>query len=273
MELPDAEKFWHRLLPDADYRLPMNLRPGDEARFWSLSPGSAEVLAERRKWITEAPELHFILTPECAEAAVEATDWLAAASGCTFAGPQEAACGVEPDWVLLAGDAARGFPVIGGAVVFPSGWGLEEKMTRPLTGVHEPVPGLESAIGAQVATFLSRIAPGAEWERENWGLSAEDSLNQHPSRSVRRLDATASLAGTWLRLERQFLTRLPASGAILFGIHVSNHRLDSLLSHFPALAPRLERALRTMPEPLAEYKGLSRARPALLAQLGSSGFP
>ena len=73
-----------------------------------------------------------------------------------------------------------------------------------------------------------------------------------------------------LRLEEQFLNRLPHTGTILFGIRVSSHRLDGLLETFPALAPRLERALRTMPGPLAEYKGLSRARAALLEHLDAA---
>lgn len=258
-----TEQEWLRLLPDADFRLPMNIRPGHAERFWALSADCAEVLAERRKWIAQTPERYFILRPEAAAAADEATLWLAAVTGREFHAPMDAACGVEPDWVLLDGDASRGFPVTGGAVVFPSGWGLEEKIGHPLDAVHEPVPGLESALGPQIATFLARIAPGAAWERENWGLSADPALNQHPSRNVRRLDESASLADTWLRLEQQFLTRLPETGAILFGIRVSSHRLDALLETFPALAPRLERALRTMPELLAEYKGLSRARAGL----------
>lgn len=262
-----TEQQWLRLLPDADFRLPMNIRPGHAERFWALSGDFEEVLAERRNWIAQTPERYFILRPEAAAAADEATHWLARVTGREFHAPMDAASGVEPDWVLLDGDASRGFPVTGGAVVFPSGWGLEEKIGHPLDAVHSPVPGLESALGPQIATFLGRIAPGAAWERENWGLSASPALNQHPSRNVRRLDESASLSATWLRLEEQFLTRLPETGAILFGIRVSSHRLDALLRTFPALAPRLERALRTMPGPLAEYKGLSRARASLLEHL------
>lgn len=267
-ESPDeAEKAWRRLLPDADYRLPMNLRAGDAARFWRYSEEAGAVIAERRRWMEAEPERYFGWVPDSAEPAAEAVAWLAAVTGQAFAGSAEAACGVEPDWAVLSGEATLGFPVLGGAVVFPSGWALEEKLGRPLAAVHAPVPGLETALGAQIGTFLARIAPGAAWERDNWGLSADPALNQHPSRPIRRMTAGATLAKTWLRLEQQFLTRLPQSGAILFGIRVTNHRLDQLVAEFPAVGPRLARALATMPDQLAAYKGLAPARLSLVGQL------
>lgn len=114
---------------------------------------------------------------------------------------------------------------------------------------------------------MSRIKPEAAWERSNWGLSADAALNHHPLLQLPRLNSNATLETTWLRLERQFLTRLPRSNAILFGIRVSNHRVDELVASFPLLAARLERALQTMPEPMAAYKSLAAARHSLIRQL------
>ena len=79
---------------------------------------------------------------------------------------------------------------------------------------------------------------------------------------------TAATLGTiWMRLERQFLTRLPRTRTLLFGIRVTNHRLDHLVSEFPVLVPRLVRLLTTLPESMAAYKGLSDARGPLVEQL------
>ena len=258
---------WRRLFPDADYRLPMNLHAGDARRFWALSPDADTVLTERRRWIGMAPERHLLFVDGCHEAVAEATAWLSQATGCRFPDAHAAAVGVEPDWVLLDGTASGGFHVLGGAVAFPSGWGLDDKLGRPLPAVHAPVPGLEATLGARIATFLTKLAAGAAWERENWGLSATPSLNHHPTLDHPRLDARATLDATWLRLEEQFLTRLPGSDAILFGIRVTNHRLDSLVATHPGMAARMARALTTMPEPLAAYKGLNAARAAILEQL------
>ena len=66
-----------------------------------------------------------------------------------------------------------------------------------------------------------------------------------------------------------YVTESPDSRAILFGIRVTNHRLDALLAAHPALAGRMARALETMPAPLAAYKGLTAARPALGRQLAA----
>jgi hypothetical protein len=257
---------WLRLFPAADHRLQMNLRPGDARRFWAHSPEAETVLAERRRWLAEAPQRHLLILPEGVEAATEAAAFILAQIDLPGASPEHAAAELEPDWILLSGDATRFHPVIAGAVIFPSSWALEEKIGKPLHEVHAPVPGLQSSLGSQISTFLTRLAPGAAWERDNWGLSADPGLNHHPALSIRRLDASATLETTWLRLEQQFLTRLPQTGAILFGIRVTNHRLDHLAA-VPALAPRLARALDTMSAEVAAYKGLTSGRGPLLAQI------
>lgn len=263
------EDFWRRLFPASDYRLPMGVRPGEPKRFWCDSPEATGVLAERRRWIAAAPERHLLFLPEAEQATAEAVAWFSSVLGRAFGDARDAACGLEPDWVLLGGDAASGFPVLGGALAFPSGWALEEKLGRPLAQVHDTVPGLAAAIGPAITTFLARIAPGSTWERDNWGMSADSSLNHHPAQPIARLREDATLEATWLRLEQQFLTRLPHSRAILFGIRVTNHRLDALLGTHPALAGRMARALETMPDALAAYKGLTAARPALVRHLAA----
>lgn len=253
---------WFRLLPDASHRLQMNLRPGHACEFWGPSPEAEAVLAERRRWLAATPERYLCVLPEGDEAVREAIDLMAPRPMTA----EEAATKLEPDWIVLSGDAELAHPVMGGAVIFPSGWALEDKIGRPLHEVHAPVPGLQSKLGGQISTFLSRLAAGAAWERDNWGLSADPSLNHHPAVGVRRLDGGATLKTAWLRLEQQFLTRLPVTGAILFGIRVTSHRLDQL-AKIPGLAGRLAVALETMAGDVARYKGLDTARGSLIAEL------
>jgi len=257
---------WTRLLPDASHRLQMNLRPGDASQFWAHSPEAGAVLAERRRWLAEAPERHLRVLPEGEAPVKEAIGFMMQQLGRTTCEPLDAAGGLEPDWIVLSGDAGRFHPVIGGAVVFPSSWALEEKISRPLHEVHAPVPGLESSLGGSISTFLGRLAPLACWERDNWGLSADPGLNHHPALPIRRLEAGATLATTWLRLEQQFVTLLPLTKAVLFGIRVTNHRLDHLASQ-PGVPKRLARALETMSDAIARYKGLHLARESLVTAL------
>lgn len=257
---------WLRLFPDADHRLQMNLRPGDARRYWQQSEEAATVLAERRRWLAEAPQRHLLVLPEGEESVAEAVAFMLAQIDLPASSPEQAATELEPDWIVLSGEPARSHPVIGGAVIFPSSWAFEEKIGRPLHEVHAPVPGLQSSLGSQIHTFLSRLAPNAAWERDNWGISADPRLNHHPALPIRRLDASATLETTWLRLEQQFLTRLPVTNAILFGIRVTNHRLDHL-SAVPGVAYRVARALKSMSAEVATYKGLASACAPLAAQL------
>ncbi len=257
---------WLRIFPDVDHRLQMTLRPGDAPRFWQHSEEAEHVLAERRRWLATHRERHLLMLPEAEEAVDEAINFIMTSIHRPACTPDQAAAAVEPDWVVLSGDAERSHPVIGGAVIFPSSWALADKLGRPMHEVHAPVPGLQAAIGSQISAFLGRLTPNAPRERDNWGLSADPSLNHHPALAIRPLDDSATLENTWLRHERQFLARLPITNAILFGIRVTNHRLDDVAAS-AEVAQRLARILATMPDEFASYKGLQTARAPLVAAL------
>lgn len=169
----------------------------------------------------------------------------------------------EPDFVLLDEDLR----VQAGCVCFPSFWSLPEKLGKPIADVHAPVPGLNDEVGAKMQTFLHRLKPGEVWERWNWGLAATPELNCHPEMRRARLDASATLANTWFRVEHQALVRLPQTGAILFGIRVLVSSLEEEARAEPGFAPMLRQQLASMPEAVADYKGLGTCRAVLLKQL------
>ena len=261
---------WHRIFPDEDHRFRMGLRPGDAQSFWR--DAKETVLNERRQWLAESPDLYAGLLDEGVEVASEALDLMTGLAGfpavpsgagnsplasCLHAGAM-----LEPDWVILNAEAR----VLGGVVVFPSAWSLPAKLGLPLSAVHEPVPRLEGALGRSIRAFLTRLLPGAAWQRDNWGLSADQELNHHPSRRLASITNGACISKTWLRLERQFLLRLPRTRGILFGIRVSNHRLDDL-ADVPGVGVRLAKALETMSDDVTQYKELQEAQAGLAAQL------
>ncbi|HSP41766.1 MAG TPA: heme-dependent oxidative N-demethylase subunit alpha family protein, partial [Luteolibacter sp.] len=155
------------------------------------------------------------------------------------------------------------FRLYGGCVCFPSHWDLRQKIGRTMAEIHSPVPGLNETLGRQIDGFLSRIGPGVSWERSNWGLSRSPELNLHPSRDVPRLDAGVGLDEVWFRLEEQSLVALPASGGILFGIRLVIRPMAEIKSD-PAARQGMIRALRTMPDAMAAYKGIAPARGRLL---------
>jgi dimethylamine monooxygenase subunit A len=264
---------WQRLFPEADYRFQISLRPGNTEVFWRYDEATAlslrrDLVAENAdRYVRALPEGDAMLEESLAFLEKFATPARDAFSSATI--PErckQMAARLESDWVVLSPDAERGFPIVGGVVAFPSSWALEDKIGRPMHEVHNPAPGLNATLGRSIGTFLEKLAPNVCWKRENWGLSADDVLNHHPAIPRHPLNASATLDHTWLRLERQSLMRLPLTRAILFGIRVSNHRLDHLVKT-PGLAPRLARALETMPEDIARYKGLSTSRASLIAAL------
>jgi dimethylamine monooxygenase subunit A len=265
---------WLRLFPDAPHRFRMALRPADAVSFWRSSTQAGPVLAERRRWLAETPGEYSALLPEAgaimAEALAAMAEW-ADEPRLSHCGDDLAHAGglVEPDWVVLSAETSTEPRVLGGVVVFPSSWSLTEKLGRPLSEVHGPVPGLQGSLGASLNTFLEKLPRGAQWERDNWGLSPDEELNHHPTRPIPDLTKDASLGATWLRLERQFLARLPQTGGLLFGIRLSHHRLDHLAA-LPGVAWRLAMTLETMAPEVARYKGVAAARGALIHQLAAA---
>lgn len=274
-----------RSLTDGSFRFQMALRPGEGPPFFAPTPHHGEVMAERRALLTPQPNAYAAALPDTAPV-LRATaslvqQWLAEAGTADPTlppGPESdtpvdlarwcarAGSTWEPDWVVLSPDTESGSALLAGAVCFPSGWALLDKLGRPLHDVHAPVPGLNPALGRQITVFLDRLKPGAVWLRDNWGLSADSALNHHPSVPLRRLDSQAQLTATWLRYEEQLLCRLPDNSGILFAIRVGRVRLSEILP-FPEVTRRLTTALRTMPEDVAAYKGIAVARASLLQQL------
>ncbi len=177
---------------------------------------------------------------------------------------------LEPDFLLLSRDEAGDFRLRGGALCFPTGWALEEKLGHTLDFIHGVVPGLNAALAPPIQQFLMRLKPGPAFLRANWGLAATDELNLHPARRhPAARSRPVALERLWLRVEHQALFALPRTGGIVFGIRVTLHRLDDVVRE-SAVAAGLARALASMPEALAAYKGLAEIRPELVRQLRES---
>ncbi len=172
----------------------------------------------------------------------------------------------EPDLLLLRRDASGHFRLVAGAVCFPSAWDLREKVGKTVDAIHAGVPTLNATLGSRIRAFLDRLPAGQTFERDNWGLAAHGERNAHPDRALPRLTADATLDTTWLRLEHQAFRALPQSGGLLFAIHLTVHPLGRVLQT-PGARDRLARQLRSMPDPIAAYKGILPARDPLVRQL------
>lgn len=263
---------WARIYPDADHRWVMGLRPDDAADFFATRDVTGAVSAERARWLAEDAETFAALLPEAGPALRDTLE-LARSLGTTIdaalpAWEQLLALGRawEPDFAWMHPDGHGTHRLIGGVVCFPSSWALREKLGRPMSEVHGPVPGLNDALARKIETFFAQQEPGAVWTRENANYSRDAELNHHPSRPRRSIDATITADDVFIRLEHQLLLKFPQSGSILFGIRVEVVPLTELMKDHHAAA-RLARLLSTMSPAAAAYKGIAEARTALIAML------
>jgi dimethylamine monooxygenase subunit A len=260
------------LFPEGDYRFHLTLRRAEPSSFFGPQDASGQLLAERARWLAADGDRYAAIRPE-GEPLLREVAQHAAAWGATRgigelmdSAPTEAmrvlGCTFEPDILLLSADAEGRFRLRGGALCFPTGWALEDKIGHPLDFIHDVVPGLNQSLSASIHQFLSRLKPGAAFLRDNWGVAASDELNLHPARHIPAPQPPADLQRLWLRVEHQALVALPETKAIVFGIRIALHRLDAVAG--TAAARGFRRALETMPANLVAYKRLDAIREHLL---------
>jgi hypothetical protein len=254
------------LFTAGDYRFHLTLRRGEPAEFFRTRDATGAEIAERRRWIADAPGRHVALTPAGEPLLAELRELSPAWGLAPFAEVRELGFACEPDVVLLSREADGRFRLRGGALVFPSGWDLHEKLGRTVGDIHGIVPGLNDALGIAIDRFLAKITPGPAYLRSNWGLAAHAELNAHPARGLPPPALPVALDRLWLRVEHQALIALPRAGGLAFGIRIVLHRLDTAVLE-PGFAAGLARALRTMPPALAAYKRIDPVSGVLAAWL------
>lgn len=181
---------------------------------------------------------------------------------------------VPEDWCLLDPPV-----LVGATLCFPNRWVLAEKLGRPLSEIHGPVPGFAERIGRATDLAVARVEPGQPVTRWNWSIHDDARLHQpghhHVPTAGRDLAGSGADVGALvvLRLERQTLVRLPRTGAVVFGIRTIVRTLDEVLAADPTVAARLAIALETMPDDLRAYKSLERLGPVVISWLRKRADP
>ena len=180
---------------------------------------------------------------------------------------------VQEDFCILQSDdktLGETYRLTAGVVCFPSNWKLSDKIGKKLADVHGPVPGYAEKLASPVDRFFKNLSADTIMWRANWLIHATAELFQ----AGHKLDAATAAAITpanageklWLRIERQTLRRLPASGAVLFTIRTHVTQLCEAIRDAKS-ARDLATAVRTMPDDVARYRSMSAFRAALLGWL------
>jgi hypothetical protein len=170
---------------------------------------------------------------------------------------------VQEDFVILTkGAEAR----VGAALVcFPSRWSLSSKIGKDSDGVHAPVPGFH-AIAKQTKAFLERIAEDKPMWRTNWTIHDSGELfcpkaDEHPPLSTEKV-----LGSTFFRCERQTLRRMPKTGQVVFTIRTYVTPMLEVIAD-PVRRANLKKTLVSMPEDMANYKGMGAFKDSLIKAL------
>ena len=228
-------------------RLPgiLPMEPGDWLR---VDDAYAAQMAERDRLLAERRDAVHALSDRCRPAAAELLETvLETLPGLGFrVGPDAVD---RPDGVRVAVDRAQplvtlgrlvqedlclleragdeGEHVLTGAVLcFPASWTLAEKFMKPLVAIHGPVAVYDADIARRVQRLFDAIRPGQGLWRANALLYNDAALHHPRTEAAPRVRPQGE--APFIRSERQCLTRLPQSGAVVFSIHTYLIRVESL---------------------------------------------
>lgn len=154
----------------------------------------------------------------------------------------------------------------------PSVWRLADKLGQPLHDIHGHVPDFADGMAPRVERIFTHLKVDAPVWRLNWSVMTEPTLflpgRKHDRSGQRLAGLVAQTAGDklWLRVERQTLRRLPATGAIVFTIKTHVDPLRAI-GERPDMLRGLRDAVAGMPEGMAAYKAMAPIRDALIGWL------
>lgn len=239
---------------------PPGLMPLEPADWFVVDPDFAGQMAYREQLIAGRRDVVLALLPEGRAAAGElleaVLDAVAALPGYRVGDeavtrPDGGVVAIDPgdplatagrlvadDLCLLlpgteSGAASAEYRLVGAVLCFPSRWLLAQKLGRPLTVIHDPVPDYDAALARRVNRVLEALRVGRPLWRVNWLVHGTAELHL-PLGFSEDFIAPDDIApdgperGQYLRTERQTLTRLPRSGAVVFGIKSSISEIGNL---------------------------------------------
>jgi len=149
-----------------------------------------------------------------------------------------------------------------------------EVIGKPLSELHAPVPGFDERFAPRVVRIFDALRPEAILERRNWTVMAGDDLFAPDGEAIRarlgRVLAEQAGEALFVRVERQTIRKLPATGGIVFTIRVWRHALAALDAE-PGLRAAFARAWRGASPDFRRYKRLALYDPLVEAFLAARG--
>lgn len=175
---------------------------------------------------------------------------------------------VQEDVLIMAAGAPE-YSLAAGVLCFPSRWRLSEKLGRPISSIHSPVPHYDEGLARRVNRLFDAVRPGAPLVRMNWLVHPTDRLDQ-PLGEDEKAPAFVTEGPYFLRTERQCLWRLPLTRAVLFTIKTTIAPVASLA---PGLREAIAAAMTGWSQAEIAYRGGEPVWRGALAALQSNSMP
>lgn len=228
----------HDLPFDVDARRPLpGIAPLDPATWLQVDEAFGAQMAERARLLSERRGDVLAVTegaqPAMDELLQHVLDWLGAHGDAYVV---DADSVLRPDGVRVAIDRDDPMGTLGHLVqedlcvmehrgdehvltaavlCFPASWRLADKIGRPLTAIHVPVPEYDAGLARRVQRLFDGVQVGRPLWRFNALHYADPTLHQPRS----RVRPTEDADHRYLRSERQCVLRLPETRACVFSIH------------------------------------------------------
>lgn len=192
---------------------------------------------------------------------------------------------IEEDFLILLKDPTRVNEKDGseyffkaGIFAFAAGFAPVDRFNKPLSFVHHPIPGYESKLKLSMNRFFNRIEPGQFVTRSNFSVQTHNKYyvdDANKGHNLSKNQKQAPLDPSKLdfenqvhyRSERQTLTRLPESGAIVFTVRTYLEPLSVLKKEEKEVRERFIGAIDKLPKDISEYKRADEWGPAVIAYL------
>jgi hypothetical protein len=184
--------------------------------------------------------------------------------------PLETAARLVPEDLCLMRRTAEGYVLAAACVCFPSRWRLADKIGRGLGAIHAPVPDYDATLARPVERFFDKITVERPVWRLNWTIHARSEPFQPVAPEITALAPAEFAEEVSLRIERQTLRRLPASGDVVFTIRTYIRPLGEIAADADN-ARRLAGAIEGLPASMRDYRSMSGFADQLVTWLRDRG--
>ncbi|ODV97835.1 hypothetical protein PACTADRAFT_20862, partial [Pachysolen tannophilus NRRL Y-2460] len=171
---------------------------------------------------------------------------------------------IEDDFViLLKNEKDEEYILRGGNFLFPAGFNPKKLLGSPLTSIHLPVPQYTEKLQLAMNKFFNRINSSQYVVRNNWSIQTHDKIHDlglnhgKPGQDISKIEKLKpeflDFNKVFLRSERQVLTRLPKTKAVVMSIKTYFTPLIKLREE-ENMSEVLCNAIDGLPDDLAIYK-------------------